>query len=183
MPPLGHRLDLLSFNEAGAFMPRKGGNRLQVRQPLHASMRPGLLCPGRLASVDAESWNHPCFNEAGAFMPRKAGVSPSQRRRGAGFNEAGAFMPRKARFLARNNRPRRAASMRPGLLCPGRPPALPPRRRWRLGFNEAGAFMPRKAHTGHQCHGWTLGFNEAGAFMPRKASPASPRPSGQRWLQ
>ena len=37
------------------------------------------------------------------------------------FNEAGAFMPRKAPIIY-DRTPESTASMRPGLLCPGRSP-------------------------------------------------------------
>ena len=63
----------------------------------------------------------PSFNEAGAVMPRKVarlGMSGGQPR--ASFNEAGAVMPRKARAPPPPVRPASQASMRPGLLCPGK---------------------------------------------------------------
>ena len=85
------------FNEAGAVMPRKGADlRNFERRRVLASMRPGLLCPGKRAAANARRGY--CF----------------------GFNEAGAVMPRKGR-RNRNRGADRRASMRPGLLCPGKP--------------------------------------------------------------
>ena len=85
----------------------------------------------------------PGFNEAGAFMPRKVrggGKPPGGRK---SFNEAGAFMPRKGCQRGTGGTGR-GASMRPGLLCPGRRSATPRQCFTMSGFNEAGAFMPRK---------------------------------------
>ena len=78
-------------------------------------------------------------------------------------------MPRKAEIRGRLAEIAALASMRPGLLCPGRAPgrASPPSRRHR--FNEAGAFMPRKGEEATVVCEMFSGFNEAGAFMPRKA--------------
>ena len=53
-------------------------------------------------------------------MPRKAPKPDTRTHLGVGFNEAGAVMPRKGRGAARSAPPFRRASMRPGLLCPGK---------------------------------------------------------------
>ena len=61
------------FNEAGAVMPRKSRHQCIMRELDDvASMRPGLLCPGKGRCASA-SWRiRACFNEAGAVMPRKS---------------------------------------------------------------------------------------------------------------
>ena len=101
-------------------MPRKVARAVAVGTVADASMRPGLLCPGRRAAAMGSSCVMGSFNEAGAVMPRK----------GAG---GGGGLPR-----------RPGASMRPGLLCPGRWGGQVMIIAWLLGFNEAGAVMPRK---------------------------------------
>ena len=110
---------MTGFNEAGAVMPRKCAAYVwAARKAQQASMRPGLLCPGRMIRA---AWHicHRRFNEAGAVMPRKRRHFLQRRPGSRGFNEAGAVMPRKLL-----DRPplgaARGASMRPGLLCPGR---------------------------------------------------------------
>ena len=62
---------------------------------------------------------HRRFNEAGAVMPRKRRPRAHRHARRRGFNEAGAVMPRKA-VQAHRDLSDAYASMRPGLLCPGR---------------------------------------------------------------
>ena len=110
-------------------------------------------------------------------MPRKGRhrcwPSPASPR----FNEAGAVMPRKERVDVAGLRIVHQASMRPGLLCPGKPA---PRCRDTSGlvrFNEAGAVMPRKGGAGQHWPGAADGFNEAGAVMPRKAALPNPSPA------
>ena len=77
-------------------------------------------------------------------------------------------MPRKARRRPAGGDTRAQASMRPGLLCPGKRSPLAHRGPAQPGFNEAGAVMPRKGDvTEGYAADWT-GFNEAGAVMPRK---------------
>ena len=69
-----------SFNEAGAVMPRKGaapGEVIGVGQ--RASMRPGLLCPGKVWKVLTRVRRSECFNEAGAVMPRKGSAPVGSR--------------------------------------------------------------------------------------------------------
>ena len=87
--------NLHSFNEAGAFPPRK-------------------LYHLRFSSCRALVG----FNEAGAFPPRKSRpwrrATPPTRR----FNEAGAFPPRKSRNQEMGE-PTAGASMRPGRFHPG----------------------------------------------------------------
>ena len=118
-----------------------------------ASMRPGLLCPGKppclrlpLAAVHASM-------RPGLLCPGKEAAPEALRRIAPG------------------------ASMRPGLLCPGKPAALGPDPTPLFGFNEAGAVMPRKGHIGIGCQSSLWSFNEAGAVMPRKAREDQP-PSG-----
>ena len=83
-------------------------------------MRPGLLCPGKLDSRSPLDRVCSRFNEAGAVMPRKAGsCGLDSRGSNRGFNEAGAVMPRKG-ALVEILRKITKASMRPGLLCPGK---------------------------------------------------------------
>ena len=167
------------FNEAGAVMPRKvRRNFARAPVPGLASMRPGLLCPGRAADAIAAAWRTWASMRPGLLCPgradqlvlfgrsqRRASMRPGllcPGREGAaaagaaamsGFNEAGAVMPRKvASKLGRTLKS--VASMRPGLLCPGRQCR---RRAWpaaRGGFNEAGAVMPRKAENTH----WRVGM-------------------------
>ena len=76
-------------------------------------------------------------------------------------------MPRKSPDIQVAHAVAHDASMRPGLLCPGRPSI---RRPWATGsgFNEAGAVMPRKPVTAARCWARPPRFNEAGAVMPRK---------------
>ena len=138
----------LSFNEAGAIMPRSGR---------------GAEAPG-LPPLDG-------FNEAGAIMPRSGSCPAGCRRQfpPCSFNEAGAIMPRSGWCNARVDRPISKASMRPGQSCPGvgrgrgrRRPREPP------CFNEAGAIMPRSGRP--EARKTSLrprSFNEAGAIMPR----------------
>ncbi len=185
------------FNEAGAFMPRKAAEIVAADglRIVGASMRPGLLCPGRLgewlavADGDATASMRPGLLCPGrdAEMQKRLGLSDS-------FNEAGAFMPRK---VASNHNGLAAigvASMRPGLLCPGRSPC---RRGWwrrRRASMRPGLLCPGRLFTkltedpegaasmrpGLLCPGRDaemqkrLGlsdsFNEAGAFMPRKVA-------------
>ena len=86
-----------SFNEAGAFLPRRLAKSWPMNQrKLLASMRPGHFYPGDRV-LDAEQVRAArSFNEAGAFLPRR-----SFRRRDlkqihmSRFNEAGAFLPRR----------------------------------------------------------------------------------------
>ena len=78
-------------------------------------------------------------------MPRKGGGAPTRARPRRGFNEAGAFMPRKEPKRIGGTVHDRLASMRPGLLCPGRIPGPNACITASKRFNEAGAFMPRKA--------------------------------------
>ena len=60
------------------------------------------------------------FNEAGAVMPRKGWRPQRPPPALGGFNEAGAVMPRKGERGQPAERLGQVASMRPGLLCPGR---------------------------------------------------------------
>ena len=110
-------------------------------------MRPGLLCPGKVtiismgegpcasfneagAVMPRKAWRSTCshtrrrerFNEAGAVMPRKEVALAAAGAARLGFNEAGAVMPRKVRAPRRRRAVARTASMRPGLLCPGKQP-------------------------------------------------------------
>ena len=88
---------------------------------LPASMRPGLLCPGKGSPTGTACSPSRCFNEAGAVMPRKRpATSASGADSWAGFNEAGAVMPRKSYLVQRADGKYAQASMRPGLLCPGK---------------------------------------------------------------
>ena len=77
-------------------MPRKASaSRPTACSRITASMRPGLLCPGKLAGAHPQHREQARFNEAGAVMPRKGPrrySAPSPQRC---FNEAGAVMPRK----------------------------------------------------------------------------------------
>ena len=76
-------------------------------------------------------------------MPRKVADEDLLQMTAEGFNEAGAVMPRKpGQTLIWCQY--RAASMRPGLLCPGSQLAPRAQHRHIAGFNEAGAVMPRK---------------------------------------
>ena len=84
------------FNEAGAVMPRKD------------------------TYLPRAEWAPPRFNEAGAVMPRKGRFQRDNGSANLGFNEAGAVMPRKGRGRPINRGPQSRASMRPGLLCPGK---------------------------------------------------------------
>ena len=94
--PLPPRAAAKSFNEAGAVMPRKDGRTESMdRLNWQASMRPGLLCPGKVRQQNRRRKGAQRFNEAGAVMPRKDCVGK---------------VPMAAE----------AASMRPGLLCPGK---------------------------------------------------------------
>ena len=56
----------------GLLCPGKGTmwSRLQALRPA-ASMRPGLLCPGKVEQATKPPPDRPSFNEAGAVMPRK----------------------------------------------------------------------------------------------------------------
>ena len=106
------------FNEAGAVMPRKGGAFYAL-------------------------WvSRGSFNEAGAVMPRKGAIARAGPQVVGGFNEAGAVMPRKP-GTRRKGHEQDEASMRPGLLCPGRT-SIPIALQRSTRFNEAGAVMPRK---------------------------------------
>ncbi len=111
-----------SFNEAGAFPPRKlplGDPR--KRGGCHASMRPGRFHPGNWpCQIGFAASQCDCFNEAGAFPPRKFGEDADTIDRGG------------------------SASMRPGRFHPGNsyPPATFTLHK--RCFNEAGAFPPRK---------------------------------------
>ena len=62
-------------------------------------------------------------------MPRKADTAEKPHRVPRCFNEAGAVMPRKV-AVGRWNLEPEAASMRPGLLCPGRQPEGPAGSGW-----------------------------------------------------
>ena len=139
-----------SFNEAGAVMPRKAAYLFRREDALAlASMRPGLLCPGKDGHLADHAIDGSGFNEAGAVMPRKVGVGAGAHRqlfhrfneagavmprkgarpptlpgRSGRFNEAGAVMPRKDGAQRRRRVRQVRASMRPGLLCPGKIEAL-----------------------------------------------------------
>ena len=135
------------FNEAGAFMPRKAASAVsRSRRRICASMRPGLLCPGRRAAIcRGTSDEGDASMRPGLLCPGRLAVVPVC---------AGDSL----------------ASMRPGLLCPG---SWIGDRYTRGGggcFNEAGAFMPRKDHGAIPWPHLAKCFNEAGAFMPRKGS-------------
>ena len=79
-------------------MPRKGLAVFPERRPIPgASMRPGLLCPGKGRSGQVDRAPGDCFNEAGAVMPRKGPSALCEGGGLIGFNEAGAVMPRKGR--------------------------------------------------------------------------------------
>ena len=161
----------MGFNEAGAVMPRKvASSSRSVGLSASASMRPGLLCPGR---EDARA----VVVRAGAASMRPGLLCPGRHHRpgapqsaGAGFNEAGAVMPRKARRAWRTGTGQGRASMRPGLLCPGRPEIVASHgERRRPASMRPGLLCPGRA----SCRpAWTPArgrFNEAGAVMPRKA--------------
>src|SRR5918996_393784 len=61
-----------SFNEAAAPMPRKEAvQELAGKLEALASMRPRLLCRGKLDDVAGRGGEPGCFNEAAAPMPRK----------------------------------------------------------------------------------------------------------------
>ena len=121
-----HPDPLSRFNEAGAVMPRKRPIfRLVSKRFFSASMRPGLLCPGKGGGCWAIASARPSFNEAGAVMPRKRGRGRRAGREGP------------------------HASMRPGLLCPGKGAKRATPLTGPAGFNEAGAVMPRKSIPEH----------------------------------
>ena len=62
-----------SFNEAGAFPPRKSRGAVdRLETGGFASMRPGRFHPGNPSSATSSAWGHARFNEAGAFPPRKS---------------------------------------------------------------------------------------------------------------
>ena len=88
---------VISFNEAGGFLPRKRVDlRLRETPRRSASMRPEDFSPGNPLSVPCTPPRAPGFNEAGGFLPRKparpaAPARPAPPR----FNEAGGFLPRK----------------------------------------------------------------------------------------
>ena len=100
-------------------MPRKASYTDAVTAALLASMRPGLLCPGKQHRTHCAAALARRFNEAGAVMPRKGPPMRWSFFRAPCFNEAGAVMPRKAVQRFQQGR-RIGASMRPGLLCPGK---------------------------------------------------------------
>ena len=53
-------------------------------------------------------------------MPRKSPLPGFEGAKANGFNEAGAVMPRKSLRQGGQRTPGASASMRPGLLCPGK---------------------------------------------------------------
>ena len=62
----------MSFNEAGAFPPRKLGEIEDARKDAQeASMRPGRFHPGNHSAKRCHRQSQASFNEAGAFPPRK----------------------------------------------------------------------------------------------------------------
>ena len=74
-------------------------------------------------------------------------------------------MPRKARQIADDGIGEPAASMRPGLLCPGSNQRRRPRRPAHC-FNEAGAFMPRKVPGAHDVPWAVLASMRPGLLCP-----------------
>ena len=138
-----------SFNEAGAVMPRKSQHHRfhRPRRP-RASMRPGLLCPGRAIGIKTNGQSESASMRPGLLCPGRdldliGGVV-----HGRASMRPGLLCPGRVRRQAAPSGEARQASMRPGLLCPGRGrrggSAAPG---WR-GFNEAGAVMPRKSFGG-----------------------------------
>ena len=75
------------------------------------------------------------------------------------------------------------ASMRPGLLCPGKNTNRDDTRYTDLGFNQAGAVMPRKEFLEEDSPTLWDRFNEAGAVMPRKGDYTVPYGQWYRTLQ
>ncbi len=135
----------LSFNEAGAGMPRKTSR----------GARPAPVALTR-------------FNEAGAGMPRKTRVHlrRTQGQPGASMRP-GQECPGKHFTSVRTN-PFNIASMRPGQECPGKRRGDGEYGSARTSFNEAGAGMPRKTRYIPHLTMRLARFNEAGAGMPRK---------------
>ena len=87
-------------------MPRKVSGPTERIIYEAASMRPGLLCPGRGGRQTPSCLLAESFNEAGAVMPRKAGSGLAFVRSFGRFNEAGAVMPRKARSRRKGRAPK-----------------------------------------------------------------------------
>ena len=68
-------VDVICFNEAGAWSPRKAGRRGRDLGLGAASMRPGHGRPGKTTRPSPAEPVTLGFNEAGAWSPRK-GVNP-----------------------------------------------------------------------------------------------------------
>ena len=108
------------FNEAGAVMPRKDAACAYQPRLDGASMRPGLLCPGKARETDRLG-----------ISAKVASMRPGLLCPGKPAGEPGDWQPV-------------SASMRPGLLCPGKQFVVKTGDDRLLSFNEAGAVMPRK---------------------------------------
>ena len=110
------------FNEAGAVMPRKSSRRaIDGFDAWGPSMRPGLLCPGKVFGNCEPFFHGPQPSmRPGLLCPGKGPGAWNAWQRCLAFNEAGAVMPRKSASPMLASIMSHRPSMRPGLLCPGK---------------------------------------------------------------
>ena len=150
-------------------MPRKGSGELyDAAGGQIASMRPGLLCPGRAAHFERLLDQRMLASMRPGLLCPGRGPPPAPQRRGRGASmRPGLLCPGRGPLRAMPGG-RKTASMRPGLLCPGRRGCPPCPRDGRVASMRPGLLCPGRVAAWMRIPIGSSGFNEAGAVMPRK---------------